>query len=500
MRKSILALLLIAVFSFSSCERVNENYISTLSTQITSETSLENVSSTEISLAETTVPLESITESSTVPVLETTIESTTIETETESETETTTVSQTETTSIATTTIETTVTTETTTEIPTQTSVPTQTTTEKITIQTESPPENPSNSYGYNNYSAINYKEQKGVWISFLEYESILKNKSAEQFTSSINSYFDKIKSIGFNTVYVQVRSHGDAYYDSDLFPSGIRYTGEIDSSGNFDALEIMVKSAHDRKLSVHAWVNPMRLMYDSEIKQISDKYIIKKWYDSEKYNGQYLVKSGDFWYLNPAYSDVRNLIANGISEIVENYDVDGIQIDDYFYPTTSSSFDRLAFKTYGDGKTLDSYRMNNVDKMVSKLYSVVHSTNNSVVFGISPQGNIENNYETMYADVKKWSSSYGYCDYILPQIYFGFENETHPFADITEEWSEIVTSPNVKLVIGLASYKVGNVDNYAGAGKNEWINNSNIINDQITYSKTLDNYGGVALFRYDFIP
>ncbi len=183
-------------------------------------------------------------------------------------------------------------------------------------------------------------------------------------------------------------------------------------------------------------------------------------------------------------------------EIVANYDIDGVQIDDYFYPTTDSSFDRIAFKTYGNGLSLSEYRLGNVDSRVKLIYSSINSYNSSVVFGISPQGIIKNNYEAMYADVGKWASESGYCDYILPQIYFGFDNSTAPFADTAEDWSNLVTSKDVKLVIGLAAYKAGTSDKYAGNGKNEWLNNSDILSSQMDYAKTLGNYGGVALFRY----
>lgn len=368
---------------------------------------------------------------------------------------------------------------------------------ELTLQTESPAETVSHNYGTNGYSALNYSEQKGIWISYLEYSSAMMNKSAKAFRSTIGEYFDNVKALSFNTVYVQVRAFGDAYYRSELFPTGDRYNGTIGAKLSYDPLEIMVEEAHSRNLSVHAWINPMRHMTDSQMKGLSDSYTIKKWYNDSDKCGKYIVKSDGRWYLNPAYPEVEKLISDGISEIVSGYDVDGIQIDDYFYPTTAASFDSAAYKASGTSKSLSSWRTDNINDMVKRMNKTVHSANSSVLFGISPQGSVSNNYDTLYADVKTWCSSSDCCDYILPQVYFGFENAALPYEDTIALWSSMTSSGNVKLVIGLAGYKIGAADAYAGAnGKNEWINNSDILSRQMKAAKKLSNYGGVAIFRY----
>ncbi len=385
----------------------------------------------------------------------------------------------------------------------------------LTLQYESPPETtapvPETSLetqiqtvavqqtlrGTNVYSALNFDEQKGFWITYLEYGTILRGKSEKSFKKSIGEYFDNIAGLGFNTVYVQVRAFGDAYYDSELFPSGEQFNGTIGTKSSFDALQVMVDCAHDRGLSIHAWVNPMRLMTPRQIENIDDGYAIKKWYKSSKYNGKYIVKSGDRLYLNPAYGEVTDLIAEGISEIVSNYKVDGIQIDDYFYPTTDKNFDSSAYSASGTKLSLSEWRTENVNKMVKKLYKAAHSRSNSVVFGISPQGSVENNYDQLYADVKTWCAESGYCDYILPQVYFGFESAALPYADVIAEWNGMVNKSDVKLVIGLAAYKIGAEDKWAGSGKREWLQNSDILSRQMSAAEALGNYGGVAIYRYE---
>ncbi|MBP1561749.1 MAG: family 10 glycosylhydrolase [Oscillospiraceae bacterium] len=471
------------------------------------ETTTETVTYSETEICETslseTSDSTSLTESQTEAASETaakseaTAETAVLETETTTRSTETVKTETETTTV--TTAKTAA--ETTTLLTLQYESPSETTVSATAATVTSKPETEpvkAASYGSNSYNALNFREQKGFWITYLEYGSILKNKSESSFKKSINGYFKNISDLGFNTVYVQVRAFGDAYYDSELFPSGEQFDGTIGTSNRFDALQVMVDCAHEQGLSIHAWVNPMRLMSTSQLESINSRYTIKKWYDSSEYNGKYIVKSGDRWYLNPAYDEVTDLISSGISEIAANYDVDGIQIDDYFYPTTDTSFDKSAYAGSGTSLSLAKWRISNVNKMVKKLYKAAHGANSSIVFGISPQGSIENNYDTLYADVRTWCAESGYCDYILPQVYFGFENAALPYADVISAWSNMVKTPDVKLVIGLAAYKIGVSDNYAGAsGKNEWINNSDIISRQMTLAKALDNYGGVAIYRYD---
>ena len=124
-------------------------------------------------------------------------------------------------------------------------------------------------------------------------------------------------------VYVHVRAYNDCCYESDIFPCAEYY------NGNYDALEITLNEAHKLGLSVHAWLNPLRCQTDEQMKTLDTNFQIKKWYNDSKKNGTYIVKLEDRWYLNPAYNEVREYIASGAAEIVRNYDVDGIHIDDY---------------------------------------------------------------------------------------------------------------------------------------------------------------------------
>lgn len=481
-----MALCLTSVFVFSSCTSVDSN-VDTITEVITSQ--IEDIPQGTFSEDISEITTQDQTETtaiSDVPDSEGEItEKATLQAESPVETDVTTNTA------HSTQIETTVTTKVQTQ-KSETQVETTATQHDTTIYEQQ-------DFSNNSYKAINYSEQKGFWISYLEYDSILKNKTKSQFTSYIREYFDNIQDYGFNTVYVHARAFGDAYYYSELFPSGDKYSGSMGDTPSFDALQIMIDEGHKRNLSVHAWVNPMRMMTETQMKSLSSSFKVKEWYNNSSTKGKYIVYVNGKWYLNPAYDEVNKFICDGVKEIVSNYNVDGIQIDDYFYPTTATSFDSSAYSNSGTSLSLSKWRIQNTNNMVKDMYSAIKSVNSNVMFGISPQGSIDNNYNELYADVRTWGSVSGYCDYLLPQIYYGFDNSALPYDTTIAEWSRLVSNSRIKLVIGLAGYKIGLVDTYAGNGKNEWLNNNDIISRQMDDAESLSNYGGVALYRYDSI-
>ncbi|MDD7428645.1 MAG: family 10 glycosylhydrolase [Oscillospiraceae bacterium] len=334
------------------------------------------------------------------------------------------------------------------------------------------------------YYALNYPTQCGMWFSYLEYERIMKGQSEEVFTGYVREAFDNMLSIGVNTVYVQLRPFGDAYYESDIFPKGSCFTG------SYDPLEIMVKEAHSRGLSVHGWINPMRLMTSEQMSELSSSYIIKQWFDS----GVNMYEYDGRMYLDPSKEEVRSLICAGVTEILEKYDVDGIQIDDYFYPTADPDWDRESFAVCGENITQEEFRRNAVTQMVRDIYSAVHRANDSAVFGISPSGNAEADYSQLFADVYLFCGSGDCCDYICPQIYYGLSHESRPFEETLLEWKAMCCD-SVSLVAGIGAYKAGTEDAYAGTGRNEWKDNTDIISKEMKIAA--DNGCGMALFRYD---
>ena len=327
-------------------------------------------------------------------------------------------------------------------------------------------------------------EMRAVWISFLEYRSILKNKSESQFRSSVKKYFDNCVSLGLNTVIVHARSHGDAFYKSGYFPASVDFTGKRQDSFLFDPLEIMVKEAHARGLKIEAWVNPYRANRLTE--QFSENDPVKKWLGTDK-----VFAHGEYYYFNPGEPEVRRLVLNGIIELVENYDIDGIHFDDYFYPTTDSSVDKNTYAKYGAGRTLKKFRTDSVNELVKTVYSEIKKRKN-ITFGISPQGNIDNCLNFNYADVKLWGSTAGYVDYLAPQLYWDYGQGSLPYETALANWKKTVTSLSVKLITGHAAYRV------AENGTGGWAS-GDILKRQVSDARGAANYGGFIMFRYDHL-
>ena len=348
----------------------------------------------------------------------------------------------------------------------------------------------------NNYTALNYNEVKGVWISYFELYPILTGKSSSQFRSGIGEYYDNCLSLGINTVYVHVRPYGDAIYKSDYYPWSKYCTGHIGEDPGYDPLEIMTEEAHARGISFQAWINPLRCYQEDDAPNVSTTYKTGQWYDTK--DGDYIVKVNSYWWLNPAYKEVTDLIADGVAELVSKYDVDGVHIDDYFYPTTEAYFDSIAFNA-SSYSSLSQFRLDNCSRMVSGMYNAVKSHNPTALFGVSAQGNVTNNETQLYADVEKWSKEDGYVDYMAPQIYYGFDNGGQPFEQVVEQWDKMLAGPGKSLIPGLAVYKIGTEDEWAGSGKYEWVNDKEIIKRQIIKSQETSNYGGVILYSYQFI-
>ncbi len=427
---------------------------------------------------------------------ETSVTDETTEELTSSEAETTTKAAETTTRAAETTTATTTSTSTTTT--TTAATTTAVTTAELTTVTkaETTPaaaENP-NSYRKNSYKAVNHTRVKAVWISYIELSNHLYGKDETAFRKEFAAMLDNCAGFGINTLYVHVRAFGDAYYYSSLFPFTKNMTGTVGKRTSYDPLKIMLSEAHSRGMSFHAWINPLRLGSGTDVAAVSSDYPVGKWYAGTE-KGKYIVNVNGTWYLNPAYSAVRQLIGDNVREIVSLYDVDGIHIDDYFYPTIDASFDSAAFAGSGY-QTLSAFRIANCSAMVKEMYTAAHECG-SAIFGAAPQGNNINNLNQLYADTKAWCAG-GYIDYFTPQIYYGFENSGVSFAACVDEWAGIVKGRNTKLYAGLSVYKAGAEDKWAGAGKYEWQNTNTMLKRQTEYAEA-NGCGGIALYSYSYL-
>jgi len=373
-----------------------------------------------------------------------------------------------------------------------------------------PSENSDETSAEEVYMPINYTYIKAMWLSQYDMQNVYaesgRQRDKKTFTEMAETIISNIADSGYNTVVIQVRPFADSFYPSDFYPPSSFVTGSYDKNFSYDPLEILVDLAHKKNLSVHAWINPLRGMTDAQIKLVNAKYTIRKWYNDRDKNGTYIVKSGsgasERWYLNPCYDEVRALISDGAAEIVKKYDVDGVHMDDYFYPTKDESFDSQAYTAYknsGGKLGLDDYRREQVSIMVRQIYSKVKAENKNVLFGISPAGIFNTTYYDLYADVVSWCKTKGYIDYIVPQIYFGLEHQNYDFIKVYKTWQDLEKHKDLHFCFGVSLGKAfSGVDNYAGTGKYEWSESKDILKRCLEFVEGQNDSDGMFMFCYQY--
>lgn len=336
------------------------------------------------------------------------------------------------------------------------------------------------------------EEMRGVWVSYMELS--MENESSKTqkaFEDKFTEIAQKCRESGFNTLIVQVRPFCDALYKSSYFPWSHILTGTQGENPQYDALQIMCDICKENNLKIHAWVNPYRVSSNETPKKLSDNNPYIK-------NTEIGIKTDNGIFLDPSNETAQQLISDGVKEIAENYDVDGIQFDDYFYPTEDESFDKKQYEAYIEkyGKensmSLDNWRMQNVNTLICKVYRTIKSVDSSVEFGISPQGNIGNN-DGLYADVKSWCTCKGFADYICPQIYFSLENPALTFEDCLDSWTSLDFDENVKLYVGLGGYKAGNGE----YDEETWLLSDSILADEYDILRNNKSVRGFMLYSYN---
>ncbi len=330
------------------------------------------------------------------------------------------------------------------------------------------------------------EEMRAVFFSYIELSKYIKGYSEDESKSNIRDILYNIDELGLNTLILQVRSFSDAIYESSIFPMSSVIVN-IEGDYHYDVLSYFIEEASVLDIDIIAWVNPYRIRGDLDTSDIS---VFNPAYE---YLSTDVVYYGSGVYYNPLSDEVDTLILDGIEEILLNYDISGILFDDYFYPEGFSLVDEVFNDT---DIIMEEFRINEINSLIESVYSLCNE--HSVLFGISPDGNISNNYSRHYADINTWVNSDKYVDFIMPQIYYGFYNEVKPFYNTLIEWEEVV-SDNIELIPALGLYKSGLVDTYAKSGSEEWILYSDIIMREVILSRNISGYSGFSLYRYDSI-
>ena len=334
------------------------------------------------------------------------------------------------------------------------------------------------------------EEIKGVFLSYIEINKYIKNDNYEISKNNIKKIISNIKSMNLNTIILQVRSSSDSIYNSKIYPKSL-YLVNNEYDNYYDVLAYFIEEAQKNDIKIIAWINPYRVRTTENINNITDRNPAYKYLNTDTI----YINNGVFY--NPSKKEVTDLIIKGVEEVLE-YDIDGLLFDDYFYPNVNiDEIDYQEYIKYNDYVSPENYRLEVINNMIKKVYKKCKEKN--ILFGISPDGNIENNYTTHYADVKTWMSKEEYIDFIMPQIYYGFYNSSRDYINTLKEWENNLLNENIDLYVALAFYKVGQYDKYARDGKNEWLENDDIIMREILLSRNTKKYKGFSLFRYDNI-
>ena len=340
-------------------------------------------------------------------------------------------------------------------------------------------------------------EWRAVWVSYLDW-ALLDFSTADTFRAGCAQMLDDCAGLGLNTVLAQVRPFGDALYRSSLFPWSHLCTGVQGKDPGFDPLDVFLTEAHCRGIGVEAWVNPYRLRSSAAMPpNLAENNLANTHPD-------WLCTAGEGLYLNPAVPAAADYVVQGVAELLQNYPVDGIHFDDYFYPTTDAAVDAVQFAASG-AADLAAWRRQNVTALVAKVYRTVKAADPTLRFGISPQGNPDNDLSEQYSDVRAWLTAEGedaVVDYLCPQIYWGCGytlqsgSTRFAFENIVPEWLAMPRAASTALYFGLGAYRIGEGDGGANEdSQSQWCTGSALAR-QVERLHSL-GAGGWALYRYD---
>ncbi len=298
------------------------------------------------------------------------------------------------------------------------------------------------------------REFRGVWVASvgnIDWPS-KQGLTTEEQQKELRALLDTAVKLNLNAVILQIRPCCDALYASKLEPWSEYLTGTMGKAPEpyYDPLEYAVTEAHKRGLELHAWFNPYRARNTAAKSPVAANHISKTKPDLVK-------KYGGFLWLDPAEQAVQEHSLSVIRDVVQRYDVDGIHIDDYFYPykvkdpqgkvvdfPDDTSWQR--YKKNGGKLERDDWRRDNVNTFIEKLYKTIKAEKPWVKFGISPFGiwrpgfpkEIKgfDAYAELYADAKKWLEE-GWCDYFTPQLYWGVSETNQSYPILLNWWTTV---------------------------------------------------------------
>ena len=291
------------------------------------------------------------------------------------------------------------------------------------------------------------REFRAAWVATvanIDWPSRRDLSTADQ-KAEIERIVDQAAALHLNALVLQVRTSADALYPSKLEPWSEYLTGEQGRPPEpfYDPLRTWVEQAHRRGLELHAWFNPYRARHPEAKSPNAPAHIANAHPEAVK-------TYGGFLWMDPASPVAADETVAVVLDVVRRYDVDGIHIDDYFYPYPDGDQefpDDASYQSYQDaGGTLSrpDWRRQNVSRLIERLYTGVHQEKRWVKFGISPFGvgrpdrrpagvSGFSQYDKLYADVEGWLER-GWLDYLAPQLYWPLKQEHQPFGTLLDFW------------------------------------------------------------------
>ena len=354
-------------------------------------------------------------------------------------------------------------------------------------------------------------EVKGAWIATVTNLNFPSKTglSAEQQKTEIIAILDKAKSLGLNLIVFQVRPTGDAFYKSDYFPWSQYLTGTQGKDPGYDPLAFWIDESHKRGIDLHAWINPYRLS-TSGGGDTPNLNLFSADHPAHKHPDWVIAYADKKMYFDPGIPECRQYIVSAALEIVQKYDVDGIHMDDYFYPypVAGAPFpDDKSFADYGKNEDRAAWRRNNVNLLVKELHDGIRKIKSDVQFGISPFGIWRNkatdpvgsetnglqSYDALHADTKFWIEN-GDVDYVTPQLYWNVGFRVADYEKLLPWWSAVAAkNPNVRLYIGQAAHRVGGEAGTPWEGCEEIVRQINMNrSDSVVKGQILFGWANIA--------
>lgn len=299
-------------------------------------------------------------------------------------------------------------------------------------------------------------EFRGVWIATvynIDWPTIVNNEQYQK--EEFLNILEKVCSLNINNIFVQVRPESDALYKSKINPWSRYLTGTQGLDPGYDPLKFMIVEAHRRNIKLHAWLNPYRITTKGTDLNKLDKN------HPARLNPSWVLEYDNSLFYNPENKEVQSYIEATIYEILENYWIDGIHFDDYFYPYNYP----LPLNESRDGE-IGNNRRESINELIRKSYNIVKSINKNIMFGVSPFGIWKNkssdikgsetdkleSYYGVYADSITWIEE-GIVDYIVPQLYFNINQPGSAYNILLNWWNDVVENKDIELYIGQGIYK-----------------------------------------------